>query len=506
MNLNKFTKADLISKLKKLESKIDSSKNQINIKSYFNQLWELLVTFKSLLLKLTLISLIINLYNRYSILSKLWRVLTSIVMFIFGLNLIDNFGFDFFSNFIKELKYITHNIIYYITQTQFYQYITELFKGPSKDIPIENNEEDTPIPSREQKGISRKNTADEQGIKESQKGIRESQRDSKISEWLKPTEPEIISEENEYYDSWKVYLITGTIIVAGCIIWVYSDEIKSSLTTFYEWVTSFRPGAGDSPGSGDQNTREHPRTDIQKRLKDAAKERFKEQNTVKVLPNPTDIFEDELPSPEIVMTEEIGKGKGKEILTSPSLEDLNNKATELWAEGTSSPKSDGSDVTIKPSSSKVKITSIEELSPGESSVSKILHKSDPLTSSLNIDTIINSLHPEWRDLVNERYNEKIKRIEFMFEKARPIDIRTLTELGINYAELLQEYELLVNTFNKMKESNNYSDIHLFRIKSTAYYFKSWLASYNKLIFRDQAYNITIGNFACDPISIMDNPE
>jgi hypothetical protein len=79
-----------------------------------------------------------------------------IVMTIFGISLLDNFAFDFFSNFIKELKYITHNIILYITQTHFYVYLSEIFKGPSKDIV-----ETTETPSREQTNISRKNTTDE---------------------------------------------------------------------------------------------------------------------------------------------------------------------------------------------------------------------------------------------------------------------------------------------------------------------------------------------------------
>jgi hypothetical protein len=75
-------------------------------------------------------------------------------MTIFGLNLIDNFAFDFFSNFFKEIIFISHNIIFYITQTQFYTYLTDLFKGGSNEKTVEE-------PSREQTNISRKNTTDE---------------------------------------------------------------------------------------------------------------------------------------------------------------------------------------------------------------------------------------------------------------------------------------------------------------------------------------------------------
>lgn len=268
MNLNKYTKAELISKLHKESKKIQDSK--INIKSYFNQLWELILTFKSLLLKLTLISLIIKIFKRFSILSKVWRILSSIVMTIFGLNLIDNFAIDFFSNFFKEIKYISHNIIFYITQTQFYIYLTEIFKGASNEKTVEEA-------TREQTNISRKNTTDESRIKESESRIKESNRNSKVAEWLKPTEAEINDEsmdENSYYDSWKVYLITGTIIVAGCFIWVYSDEIKSTWTSFYEWAISFRSGPGDNSGNPNPNTGQDTRSNIQDRLKEALKKDF----------------------------------------------------------------------------------------------------------------------------------------------------------------------------------------------------------------------------------------
>ena len=170
MNLNKYTKAELISKFKKLELKKGPTINQVNIKSYFKQLWELLLTFKTLVLKLTLISLILNLYKRYSIFSKLWRILTSVVMFIFGLNIID-----------KELKYISNNIVYYITQTKFYQYLTDIFKGTTKEIPIDKSEQPI-IATRESKNFPGKNSTDESRISESHRGSKESVRDSKISD------------------------------------------------------------------------------------------------------------------------------------------------------------------------------------------------------------------------------------------------------------------------------------------------------------------------------------
>jgi len=505
MNLNKYTKAELISKLHKESKKIDSKRNQNTILNkinlYFYQIWDLILVFKNILVKLTLISFFIQIFRKYKIFRKLWTMLNTLVMTIFGISLLDNFGFEFIQHFLIEIRVITANIIDYFSKTHFYVYLSELFKGPTTDI-----EKTVDDPSREQKNISWKNTTDESGIKESKKGTKESHRDSKISEWLKPAKDNIPNEQIEdssFYDQWRFYILTGTIIVAGCFIWVYSDEIQSSWTTFYEWVLSFRSGTGDSPGSNNPDTREHPRFDIQKRLKDIVKE--------------------ELPTPEIELTdkqetyskiiEDIKKGKGKEILTSASLEDLNNKATESWAEGSTSPISEGSDVTIKPSSSKEKLVSIDELSPGESSVSKNLierssniDNSSSLEIGSNVETVISSLKPSWKDLVPTSYSDKIKKIEFMFEKERPIDTKTLMELGLDFVEMLRVYDNQVTNFNIMKDAGKYSAVEIHRFSSACYHYREWLDKYNHSIFRKNPYNINIGRIFDDPKTILGSLE
>jgi hypothetical protein len=69
MNLNKFTKAELISKFKKLESK--NSNNSSNIKTYFFKILSFILLFKNFLIKITLISLIIKYFKRFTILRRL---------------------------------------------------------------------------------------------------------------------------------------------------------------------------------------------------------------------------------------------------------------------------------------------------------------------------------------------------------------------------------------------------------------------------------------------------
>jgi hypothetical protein len=61
MNMNKHTKAELISKFKKLETKNSSNNNQ----SIFSKIIENILLLKSILLKFTLISLIIKIIKKY---------------------------------------------------------------------------------------------------------------------------------------------------------------------------------------------------------------------------------------------------------------------------------------------------------------------------------------------------------------------------------------------------------------------------------------------------------
>jgi hypothetical protein len=65
--MNKLTKAELMLKLKKLQQTTQESKN--------NGIIAKLLLFKSLILKITLIAIIIKTFKRYSILRKIWTVI-----------------------------------------------------------------------------------------------------------------------------------------------------------------------------------------------------------------------------------------------------------------------------------------------------------------------------------------------------------------------------------------------------------------------------------------------
>lgn len=107
MNLNKNTKAELISKFRKLDSINETNKNSIinKLKSYLSLGLNFLIRFKTILLKITLISFLIKLFKKYSLLRRIWSILNTVIVTIFGISLLDNLGLDSISNFFKEIKF-----------------------------------------------------------------------------------------------------------------------------------------------------------------------------------------------------------------------------------------------------------------------------------------------------------------------------------------------------------------------------------------------------------------
>ena len=249
MNLNKFTKAELISKLKRSDVKNNNKINEGgNNQTAFSKLIELILTFKNILIKLTLISFLIKIFKKYSLFRRLWTLLNTIVMGIFGISLIDNFGLDFITNFITEIKVIAYSITNYLSNTHFYSFIASLF---SKKEEV-TKEAEVSLRERSVSGESSRNESK----------IGESKRNSKISEWLKP-ETEVIQEESNN----KKYLIIAALLILAGLSWYYSDEIKTGGISIIEWIRSFRPRPGDDSADVSNNIPSNYSKDLKTRLK-----------------------------------------------------------------------------------------------------------------------------------------------------------------------------------------------------------------------------------------------
>lgn len=54
-------------------------------------------------------------------------VVKTTIFSIFGISIFDNFGIDFISNLLNEIRVITSSIIIYLSETQFYSFVASLF-------------------------------------------------------------------------------------------------------------------------------------------------------------------------------------------------------------------------------------------------------------------------------------------------------------------------------------------------------------------------------------------
>jgi len=59
----------------------------------------------------------------------------------------------------------------------------------------------------------------------------------------------------------------------------------------------------------------------------------------------------------------------------------------------------------------------------------------------------------------------------MFEKERPIDTKTLMELGLDFVEMLRVYDNQVTNFNIMKDAGKYSAVEIHRFSSACYHYR-----------------------------------
>jgi len=223
-NLNKFTKAELISKFKKLENKNSNSNNSNT--TLFSKIFDYILYFKTLIFKITLISVLIKTFKKYSVFSKIFRFANWVILSIFGISLIDNFPFDF----TKEIRYVLAGIITYFTNTHFYSFIASIFSGKETATNQKISLRDRPLIE----GFSDETTRNEN----------KSKRNSKISEWLNP-EPEVGEDSN------KKYYIIAALLILSCLSWYYWDEIRTVTPTITNYFRRPRPG---NDGTGDGNT------------------------------------------------------------------------------------------------------------------------------------------------------------------------------------------------------------------------------------------------------------
>jgi hypothetical protein len=249
MNLNKFSKAELISKLNGLKSNKNDSEP-----SFLQKTLEYLFLFKTFLLKITLLTIIIKVFKKYSIFRRIWAIFNTILFTIFGISLIDFYE-------IEAISKVFHNII--DIYSNFYNNLSELFvKKPN--IPVE-------IPSR-MNGIQSKTIGIQEGNENSDRIIERFKKIINKPEEI-PVQEEIpvVEKPTPFYEN--KYVIIGGMLVLSCLAWYFYDDMKPLGSAVLGWINSHRskpePGKDNSTSSNTTSSN----TNIQS-LKDWLQEKF----------------------------------------------------------------------------------------------------------------------------------------------------------------------------------------------------------------------------------------
>jgi hypothetical protein len=229
-NLKKHTKAELISKINGLKTN----------PGLFSKTMSFLLLFKSFILKITLIAIVIKIFKRYSILRRLWTVFNTILVTIFGISLVDTFHLEILSN-------LFHNIIDVFTK--FQTNLLELF-GHKIETPTKM-------------GTMNRNDSSSTKIQNEVEGK------SKIIERFNKiihNEPEEIKEDTPIYKN--KYVIIGGILILSGLTWYFYDDLKPIGSSILAWINSSRPKPGGDSSNSRYDFNPNSPWNISKPLKD----------------------------------------------------------------------------------------------------------------------------------------------------------------------------------------------------------------------------------------------
>lgn len=448
-NLNKFTKAELITKLQNSNTKISNNSKLIKIVEY-------IIFFKSLIIKFTLIALLIRWFKKYSLLKKLWHIFRWIASTLLGISIIDIYSLD---------------IINWIKETNLYRWYLEFFN-------IKENSQSTT--TKEENGRFNFPRRIEKQTDEIQK------ENIRISEWFnRNNDKEEIIEEEKFIDkiNYKTILIISGVIIISSLTWYYFDEVKDGLGTSIEWIKNIfsRPSSGPNTGNTDPDiapTTQNSRESFQKRFwRIISRESEDNNNKLKL-----DLKEKGKLIPEFIEDEEIEliDRKGKQVLTSPSLESLNNKASEAWSETSSnSPKSDTSSSTITPDNFKPESSSSLCISP----------------------TIISELRKYWKSSLPEDTIKNINFIENAFNYNIELEEQTGDKMMQNLYDIIASHDAQVDLYYSEKISEWTLD-EKNHLKIAIYYFKEWISKYHEMILPNET-KLEVGNITNEPNKLFE---
>lgn len=260
--------------------------------------------------------------------------------------------------------------------------------------------------------------------------------------------------------NYKKYFILGSILIISGVIWYYWNDIKPGDTgnAIVEKIRSFRSWFNNDTNNINNNNNGNNQINIPTNIN-----------------SPIELTDNNQPTSYNLHS------KDKRVLTSPSLENLNDQAESSWGEGRSSPNSDSSDRTITQAST---------------SSSLDLSSSNQASSSSNLPNLISN---NWRNKLDSELNSKMNFVESCFNSKNELNLQEGLKLSDYYAFIINEYNKEIDTYNFMKTTSNYNDNYILNgMKESIYYFRKWISDYHDKIFPTSNVTIEIGNISDYP--------
>jgi hypothetical protein len=284
-------------------------------------------------------------------------------MSIFGISMLDLYGLTFLSALFTEISFITTNIFQYLTNTSFYGIISGFFGHK-----VETSKQGT---MRSTDKISTGN-----------------QESSKIIERFNQIiHKEEIKEDNSPFYQNKFFIWGSFLLISAVTYYYFGDEIKVYSLTLWDWLKGRRPGVEPGPNN---NINPETRYNSWVNLIGWNKNTTKNLNISEILDDGVGLVDTNAiagPSSEPMdnyFTNDLPKAK--DVLTSPSLENLNSTVAEGWSNSRpTSPESITSTETIKP------IITVTSNQLNEASSSKSIFKHDEIPKSMIDNTSSRSL-------------------------------------------------------------------------------------------------------------------
>ena len=220
MNLEKYTKAELISKLQKLEKENSIKSDSNNKKEVIltsnsktksdSSFWSILTKIKLWILSWALITFLIRLFRNYKHLRNILRIMNYVILSLFGVSMFQTFGSSIFGPLKLWIMHVLEHTI--DIQEQFSQFLARIF-----------NQTDT-IPSTR---VIYKKPLDNDWKAELEKADRERE----YKKWLEKHSQLKESEESHY----KMIILCILTFGAAVAIWYYGKDALDLIYNEFIW-------------------------------------------------------------------------------------------------------------------------------------------------------------------------------------------------------------------------------------------------------------------------------